>query len=1369
MNIFFTNNQPLKLLLKCFILILVLSPFVTQAQYCPTGATSLLDEDIENVFLKGNTITLDNFSGNVTPCGLYSDYTANVAVPDLTAGGQYTLVIKVKTCNTGGFVYNHQAQAWIDYNRNNGFEANEAVTAVAKVVNGPGIFSYTFNVPCNISPGTTRMRIVDIEGTVLTNPGNSCNTFTYGEAEDYTVSLGYPTAITANYLIPSTVWVKAATTFINTNTTGNNVHSWDVNNDGSVEAANTTNLTFAFPTAGNKCLELKSSNCAGSDSIVKCFNVVAPTSAPAANFVAGRTSVEIYDVLKIFDLSTNGAYVWTWNVYDSVTYAQQGLYPSLASGDVMSNPLSNGNTEFSKNPEFSFEKPGIYTITLIAKNDVGSSPLFKKTLYINVSSSTVYNLGFGLYGPNSDNNVGTPSGSIFDDGGATGNYGNNQGLGTRAFLLITPCNALSIELTMTQLVFADAGDKLSVYDGTSASAKLLASWNSTSTAPASVIAKSGSMYILFESNSSGVKDGFAGVYKSVLGPATPPTPSFTMPSLFYNLTPGTFTNTTQNMVGIPSWAWTINGVEPAGSTQKDLNYVFATDGKYEVCLEIKSCIGNSKSCDSVDVITPNTPTKVDFTASNFRPVIKTEIVTLKAITDKANRFEWSISPITYTLVNPPAAPSKSGSGFIKYNATPNNTIPQPQIKFNAPGCYTVFLKAYNAVDSTNTDATILKIDYICVLEYCKPNSFILSQDIGINNVVIRDGAKSLMDNTSVSGVEGYSDFSATQKAVLTYGKQYTLEIDRNNHQDPANRTGWVDWNFDGDFSDSGEQIFFEPSTYTKKYTTTFRVPALANSLEGTTRMRVAISYNNDNAPICGPVNAGEYEDYGLTLVKDNSKPVITLKGNDTVYIEVGKGYQDSGAIATDESEGDISNTIAATTDVDANTVGYYTYVYNVTDKSGNPATPVTRHIFVQSDLTKPVITLNPGMAGCIEANRNNALYADPGATATDNRAPFNLSSSIKVTGTVDTRKIGSYMLTYSVKDVFGNTSSVSRVVCVEDTKSPLIQNIGATNIQVGSVWVDNTSAYDDYDNNPSFTKTWDNNGILNTTIINDYSIEYKAVDQSGNDTVVKVTYHVDDYIAPVIDLNTLPVVYLEVHSTYVSVPVTVTDNYYTGSNVSVSPPTSNLNPNLLGTYQEVFTAKDASGNKSQKTRTIIVVDTKAPKIFGPTIQGCVGDNIWPMWGLSTTDNYYSPATLKPLIQIVYQDVNPMQEGFYTITYRVTDPSNNVSEDFTRNVRYTYWPNCVNSTVDVKQARTLEESVSIYPNPGAGIFTVDLNGALAEDLTIEVYNAVGQSILKTNSTVATGKVEVDLTGNATGIYTIRVSSADKVVFKQVILQ
>src|SRR5574343_400714 len=1339
----FTNYYNGKMsFVRYFVLALfILLGFSTaSAQYCASNATSTADEDIASVYLKGNTVTLNNVSGAPT-CQTYTDWTALTPV-DLSAGRQYTITITESTCNGH---YTYQCNAWIDYNKNNTFESGEAVSPTSQSKNGANqVFNYTWTVTCNITPGNTRMRVVLIEGTV-SNPGSACGTYTWGETEDYTVNLQLPSSVNANFIAPSSAWVKAVVKFI---------HTWT--------------------TPGNKCVKLKSSSCLGADSIVKCLNVVAPTAVPVADFVADRVTIEQYGSMKLYDLSTNGPWDWVWDVYDSTTYASSGFYPSLGTGEVYSDPWGNGSTEFTQNPEFAFDIPGCYTIVLTSKNDVGPSATKRKVCYITVTLPTQYNLGYGTYGPNNDNVVGSSAGTIFDDGGPGLSYGNNQGLGSRSYLQITPCNAKKITLKMTTLKFKDAGDKLSVWDGKTpggTGTTLLATWSVGAKAPATVVATSGSMYLLFEADAAGTDSGYAGSYTSELGPATVPTPSFepnSVPS--YNSTPILFTNSTQNIVSVPTWEWTIDGAQVNNNTGKDFRYTFYTDGQYEICAEIKSCVGNNKTCKTIDVITPNQQTMLDFTASSRRPNINVDIVSLIPMSDNANRFEWTIFPTTYTLMNPPASPSVYGTGFVRYNSTPGDSIPKPRLKFSSPGCYTITLKAYNSLDPTNTTKTVVKNKFICALDYCLPSSYILSSDVGINRVRIIDGSTDLINNYSTSGDVAFTDYSKTVKANLTYGQTYTIELSRNGSVYPANRKASIDWNIDGDFDDAGEQILVESSTYNQVYSTTFTVPALSASFEGSTRLRVAANYNNESTTACGPITAGEYEDYGIVLANDNMPPVITLLGSDTVRIEVGSTYTDAGATAYDASEGDISGNLVMTTDLDAAVTGLYTVEYNVTDKSGNKAAPAIRTIIVVNDLTKPVLTLNPGAPGCIEADRDNLPYVDPGATATDNKAPFNLTSSIVTTGTVDTKTIGTYVITYYVQDVAGNSVTKTRNVCVEDTKKPTILALGDTSVQIGSVWLDQTSVEDRYDNNPVLTKEWGFNGPVNTLVRRTYPVTYYAVDQSGNQADPKVrNYRVDDFIPPVISLNTFDIVEHEVRTPYNSVSASVTDNYYPAGQVSLVKTSSNVNPNVLGTYTEVYEAIDGSGNVSTKTRTVMVVDTKAPRIWGEIIHGCVGENIWPMWGISTTDNYYSPSQLKPLVEIVNQNVNIWEEGIYTITYRVTDPSGNTSNEFTRLVYYTYWPKCNNSTVSVDDVKSVEDRVSVYPNPSNGIVNVDLQGALAQTATLEVYNAMGQLVISKNYNEVSGKFDVDLSGNAAGVYTIKLIANGEVVTKRVVLQ
>jgi hypothetical protein len=96
-------------------------------------------------------------------------------------------------------------------------------------------------------------------------------------------------------------------------------------------------------------------------------------------------------------------------------------------------------------------------------------------------------------------------------------------------------------------------------------------------------------------------------------------------------------------------------------------------------------------------------------------------------------------------------------------------------------------------------------------------------------------------------------------------------------------------------------------------------------------------------------------------VVDTTAPVITLKGDAVVKIEVGSTYTDAGATANDNYDGDITGKIVTVNPVNKDVVGTYIVRYNVTDANGNKAAEVTRTVKVEYKFTgffQPVE--NPG-------------------------------------------------------------------------------------------------------------------------------------------------------------------------------------------------------------------------------------------------------------------------------------------------------------------------------------------------------------------------------------------------------------------------
>jgi hypothetical protein len=220
--------------------------------------------------------------------------------------------------------------------------------------------------------------------------------------------------------------------------------------------------------------------------------------------------------------------------------------------------------------------------------------------------------------------------------------------------------------------------------------------------------------------------------------------------------------------------------------------------------------------------------------------------------------------------------------------------------------------------------------------------------------------------------------------------------------------------------------------------------------------------------------------------------------------------------------------------------------------------------------------------------------------------------------------------------------------------------------------------------------------------------------------------------------------------------------------------TGSVDPYTLGLYTERYTATDASGNSTTRTRYVRVLDMQAPQIIAPSVNVCIGYGFDPMEGLQITDNYYSPSTLLSLVQVMNHNVNSWEAGVYYINYRVTDPSNNTSAVVTRPVFVGYPPNCQNSLNAWNLATSvasfnLDEAISVYPNPSNGKVFVRYQLNNANPVQIEVFNATGVRVAMVNGSAASGTGMVDLGGMSEGIYLVRITNNGQSATRKVVVK
>ena len=308
----------------------------TSANYCASASTNVNDEYIGRVQLN----TIDNASAGQ----FYSDFTA--VSTDLAKSAQYTITV---TPTWTGTVYSEGYAVWIDYNQNGDFtDAGEQVFSQAATQTTP--VSGSFTVPSTASDGATRMRVSLKYNGIPT----ACETFTYGEVEDYTINIGgatggdtqaptTPTSLTASAITETTATLTWTASTDNVGVTGYDVFQ-GATNIGTVTGttANITGLTANTSyTFSVKAKDAAGNVSASSNSVNFTTSASADTQAPSSPSSLTASNITQTSVDLSWNASTDNVGVTGYDVY------QDGVNISTITGTSTTISVLTANTSYS--------------------------------------------------------------------------------------------------------------------------------------------------------------------------------------------------------------------------------------------------------------------------------------------------------------------------------------------------------------------------------------------------------------------------------------------------------------------------------------------------------------------------------------------------------------------------------------------------------------------------------------------------------------------------------------------------------------------------------------------------------------------------------------------------------------------------------------------------------------------------------------------------------------------------------------------------------------------------------------------------------------------------------------------------------------
>lgn len=289
------------------------------------------------------------------------------------------------------------------------------------------------------------------------------------------------------------------------------------------------------------------------------------------------------------------------------------------------------------------------------------------------------------------------------------------------------------------------------------------------------------------------------------------------------------------------------------------------------------------------------------------------------------------------------------------------------------------------------------------------------------------------------------------------------------------------------------EISINDKSYDAYQLGTYDVEVTATDMfSNTATKNVQVEVVDKSAPTFKPV--GNAQGYLISVEANGSNDI-------TKYIQ-----------ANDNVDGDVTPFIESNKQLDTSKLGTQTIQLSVSDNAGNKAQET--YEFYVSDSTAPTISYKKGESVTVDygSEFNYTDYVD----VTDN---FDKKvASIRVDGTVNTKKDGETTLKIIAKDSAGNESQKDLKVTVKDLSAPKL-TLSKSSVEITKGKSFNPKSYlesatDNKDGN--ITSKVKISNPVNMNKAGKYTVEYTVSDQAGYSTSksLKVTVVNPDDIAP---------------------------------------------------------------------------------------------------------------------------------------------------------------------------------------------------------------------------------------------------------------